>query len=73
MELNCHYRVAGDGGGCEHCEAGKLWTVVHLDPDGEECGIGTSWMDKELAEDICDLMNMAYEAGLENTSTAEPK
>lgn len=68
-----HYRVelsAGDEG-CAHCGQGQQWTVVS--GQGEEAiEIGTSWGDKEHAEDICDLMNMAYDAGKEaETSNVE--
>lgn len=65
-----YYRVIGDGG-CEHCEAGKMWTIVHSEGAGtdDEVAIGSSWGDKNLTEDICDLMNMAYEAGKEMADT----
>lgn len=62
-----HYRVEiADGAtGCEKCGHDAMWTVVWTEPNGESCQIGTSWGDEELAEDVCDLMNMAYEAGKE--------
>lgn len=46
---------------CVNCQ---LWTITYSDPEPTE--IGTSWQGeagKETAEDICDLMNMAYEFG----------
>lgn len=46
---------------CENCQ---LWTITYLDPDPTE--VGTSWegtAGKEAAEDVCDLMNMAYDLG----------
>lgn len=48
---------------CENCQ---LWTVVY--DDGEPTEIGTSWQGadgKEAAQDVCDLMNMAFDAGKE--------
>jgi len=68
-----HYRVdIADGQeGCTHCSAGAFYTVVYTDDDaGDVTEIGTSWADRELAEDICDLMNMAYEAGREASDAA---
>jgi hypothetical protein len=54
------YEVIALGVGCSHCGIGTYWTIT----DGE-CEIGTAWQDEELAIDICDLMNMAYELGAE--------
>jgi hypothetical protein len=59
------YRVVAEPGGCEHCGHEKLWTIVH-DENGEEVGEGSSWGDQEHAQDICDLMNMAYDRGQES-------
>jgi hypothetical protein len=58
-----HYRVdVADATGCVTCGAGRYWTVVS--GEGEDTiAIGTHLADQELTEDICDLMNMAYEAG----------
>lgn len=60
------YRVEKEltPGQCE-CPCCLYWTIVY-DGKDEPIGISTSWQGedgKELAEDICDLMNMAYEAG----------
>lgn len=58
-----HYRVVADDSyePCKHCGSGTWWTIE----SNEGVGIGTSWGDAEQANDICDLMNMAYDAGLE--------
>lgn len=67
------YRVVVDANheGCEHCNHGAYWTIVWTE-DGEETGIGQSFGDKEITEDICDLMNTAYEHGQEDmVSNAE--
>lgn len=48
---------------CPNC---VLWTVVCDDPEPTE--IGTSWQGdegKEAAQDVCDLMNMAFDRGQE--------
>lgn len=50
------------------CPSCIQWTIVHTDAEGEEEEIGTSWegeQGEETAHDICDLMNMAYDAGKE--------
>lgn len=63
-----HYRVVEcelSEGGCAHCGHGAMWTL-ESGHGGNEIRIGTSWGDKELAEDICDLMNDAYESGRES-------
>jgi hypothetical protein len=52
---------------CE-CPACTMWTVVY--DDGEPTEIATSWKGddgKEMAEDVCDLMNMAFARGAEST------
>lgn len=60
-----YYRVVASDPGCPHCHNGQYWTVVYVDTDGQTVAIGTDWADQETAEDVCDLMNMAYEAGTE--------
>lgn len=62
-----HFRVdvSADSPGCRFCGAGKYWTVIYTESDGEIVEIGTCWADQELAQDICDLMNMAFDAGTE--------
>lgn len=51
--------------GCANC---LQWTIVFDSPRDGPSAIGTSWegeQGKETAEDICDLMNMAFDAGRE--------
>jgi len=55
------YQIEVDDPGCAGCGARRAWTITG--PDG--VAIGTSWLDEECAQDICDLMNMAYDAGTE--------
>lgn len=67
-----HYRVdVADATGCITCGAGRYWTVVS-DEGEDTVAIGTSWAGdegKETAEDVCDLMNMAYHAGRESAQS----
>lgn len=63
-----YYRVKmmAGGDGCTHCGAGQMWTIVYVEHGAtEETELGQAWGDRELADDICDLMNMAFESGLE--------
>ena len=59
-------------GGCQHCGHDVMWTITYTELVGEapeEIEIGTSWQGEEgleLAEDICELMNMAFDAGQES-------
>ena len=53
------YKIAVRDEGCPHCHAGRTWCVVF--PDGIEDG--TAWGDEEMAQDIADYMNLAFEAG----------
>jgi hypothetical protein len=70
VDVSEHYQVVrddlGEEGGCDHCGHGRYWTIVYGagTPNGE-VGVGSSWMDKGLAEDICGLMNDAYASGYE--------
>lgn len=58
--------IAAGEDGCAHCGAGKMWAIVYVEHgQTEETEIGQTFGDKELADDICGWMNMAYEAGLE--------
>lgn len=62
------YRVELDGSRpCAHCMQGMMWTIVS-GRGADEVGIGTSWGDEELANDICELMNMAHDAAMEAKS-----
>ena len=57
------YNVVKDKKGyCKSCEAGSTWTVEG--PDGV-C-LGTSYEDKEFAEEIAELMNEAYKLGVDS-------
>ncbi len=62
------YRVVKEltPGQCE-CPACLYWSIEY-DGKDEPIGISTSWqgeVGRETAEDICELMNMAYDAGRE--------
>jgi hypothetical protein len=66
---NTFYRVELTATGQPACQCAncQLWTVAY--DDGEPTEIGTSWEGddgKEAAQDVCDLMNMAFAAGLEH-------
>lgn len=59
-------KMAAGEDGCSHCGAGKMWAIVYVEHgQTEETEVGQTFGDHELAEDICDLMNMAYESALE--------
>lgn len=60
------YIVELDTPGCGHCGANSFWRIVNSD----DCATSTSYGDKELAEDICDLMNDAYKRGVANVQKA---
>jgi hypothetical protein len=50
------------------CPACVQWTIVY--DDGQPTEIGTSWQGDEgheLADNVCDLMNMAFARGAEST------
>lgn len=67
------YRVenAGDPSECGHChQACDMWTIV-FEHEGEPTEIGSAWGDKEMVEAICDLMNMAFDAGRETNDHAD--
>lgn len=53
------YYIEIDTIGCHTCGLGKTWMVVG--PDG--CGGGTSYGDKDEAEEIADMLNEAYAKG----------
>lgn len=71
-ELFYSVEPSGNEGGCEHCGHGQYWTIVYHD-NGEPIEIGTAWQDRETADDICDLMNMAFDAGGERRAAHEPE
>lgn len=66
-DLQGRFRVeiADGAAGCGHCGAGAMYTVVYNDVDGEECQISTSYQEREVAESICEVMNIAYELGFD--------
>jgi hypothetical protein len=73
-DYKCYYNVEMAAGedGCAHCGAGKMWAIVYVEHgQTEKTEIGQTFGDRELADDICDLMNMAYESGLELASAGE--
>ena len=55
------YLVKVDDQVCKYCGHGKTWTVVG--PDGY--AIGTSYSDEEEAGYIAELLNGAYQSGME--------
>lgn len=62
------YRVVAEADKAECCtckQHAPLYTIEWTEPSGEPCTVGSSWGDEELANDICELMNMAYVAGQE--------
>ncbi len=60
------YTVEIDNRGCSNCGKEAGYTVVG--PDGvEECAV---YNDREVAEEIADLMNMAYEQGRRHATRA---
>jgi hypothetical protein len=61
------YRVepSPDHAGCATCSHGQMWDIVH-DEDGEPTAESTSWGDKEFVEDLCEMMNDAYQKGRES-------
>lgn len=56
-ETNDPYRVVMD-------KDVPQWTIEG--PGSER--VGQTWGDKELTQDICELMNMAFDAGEEHTT-----
>ena len=60
------YTVEIDNRGCSNCGREAGYTVVG--PDGvEESAV---YHDREVAEEIADLMNMAYEQGRRHAARA---
>lgn len=60
------YTVEIDNRGCSNCGHEAGYTVVG--PDGvEECAV---YNDREVAEEIADLMNTAYEQGRRHAARA---
>jgi len=55
------YNVVPEDKACSCCEQGATWVIVG--PDG--VGFGTSYLDEDEAEEIAELMNLAFQAGME--------
>lgn len=65
-------KMAASKDGCTHCGAGKQWAIVYVEHgDTKETELSQTYGDRELADSICDLMNLAYESGLELTMDLE--
>lgn len=63
------YRVEAETDkACTHCRAGTFWTIVRGQGD-DEIACGQSYGDEDLTHDICDLMNMAYDAAKEEDAS----
>lgn len=58
------YWVERDEEGCPSCGHDATWQVVHREGT-EEVAESTSWEDKEFAEDLAEMLNIAFERGLE--------
>jgi len=54
------FKVVTDTEGCNKCGAGKTWTIAGTN---DEIAIGYSFGEQEEADDLCEWMNMAYQAG----------
>ena len=55
------YRVSVETTGCKCCGGGTFWSVV----GPGEVSLATSYADKEDAEFLRDMCNMAYLAGMD--------
>jgi hypothetical protein len=55
-----YYTVEPEGKACKYCGLGEMWDVIG--PDG--VALGTSFGDKESAEDYATDMDSAYKAAL---------
>jgi hypothetical protein len=70
--MSDHYRVEEQARSKTDCNCPNcvMWTIVWDEP-GEPVEIGTAWQGEDgkfSAEDVCDLMNMAYDAGTERSA-----
>jgi hypothetical protein len=73
-EYKTYYNVVMAAGEdrCSHCGGGKMWAIVYVEHgQTEETELGQTFGDRHLADDVCDLMNMAYEAGMECSEPIE--
>jgi predicted GTPase len=53
------YTVECDHEGCSQCGHDRMWTIV----DSDGIGAGQSWGDKEFVDDLCEMLNDAFEKG----------
>jgi hypothetical protein len=63
------YKVVAEQKPCKSCKVGGMWTIEWTELTGEapeQVRIGTAWGSKEFADDVCGLMNMAYDLGAEH-------
>lgn len=66
----CRVEEQARDGGCA-CSECVMWTIVY-DDEGEPTEIGQAWRGRdgqEVAQDICNLMNLAYERGQQSASS----
>lgn len=62
-EYGIAYLVVPDGDAdCKHCGTGQHWTVAWME-GGEATQLGTSWNDREMADEVARYMNQAFNAG----------
>lgn len=55
------YYLEVEDEGCKTCGAARTWTIVCPG----NVGIGTSWEDQEHATELCEMLNDAYENGVQ--------
>lgn len=65
MTDESHYRVVLDTVQHSAARGDVVFYTIVSDTDEGEMDVGTSWGDKDTAHDICDLMNMAFDAGVD--------
>ena len=61
------YFVECDKEGCERCGAERTWTVM-TPPDGETA-LGESWVSRDDAEHVAELLNEAFQEGMKAERT----
>lgn len=54
------YRVEVERDGCEHCGAGRMWTVGANEEGADLIFIGLGFDLQEDAEELAEYMNQAY-------------
>lgn len=72
-----HYWVEAEDpdqhGACLSCGHGAYWAICHKDASGDECQESTSYSDREQADDICEMMNTAFNMGRERIGREESR